>query len=338
VEKIKGPQTIKPYGTYGELVADPDVDIVYVATPHSHHFQNAMLALHAGKHVMCEKALTVTAEQARRLVQTAREKDLFFMEAVWTRYMPLSIQVRELVRSGEIGDVSRVFADFSINMAGDGGKLNFPESDRMVNPNLAGGALLDLGVYPLTWIFQILYHLQPGAEKEKPTVTSSLTKYHTGADDNTVVVCQFPRHKTIGIATTSFHPAVRLAEVGNNTPAIRIQGSKGEIQLTTPACRPTEYRVIKENEEKEVVVKVVPNVIPTDPDRDGWGNGNYWEADEAARCIRDGRTESSTMPHEESIVIMEVMEEALRQGGVVYPELITTDEFDPNSPLNTGKA
>ncbi|CRK14586.1 hypothetical protein BN1708_011173 [Verticillium longisporum] len=94
--KIDGPQEAKTYGSYAELVADPDVDIIYVATPHSHHFQNAMLALRAGKHVLCEKALTVTAEQARRLVATAREKNLFFMEAVWTRYQPLSLKFYDL--------------------------------------------------------------------------------------------------------------------------------------------------------------------------------------------------------------------------------------------------
>lgn len=106
--KISGPSTAKTYGSYHELVADPDVDIVYVATPHSHHFQNAMLALEAGKNVLCEKALTVTAAQARKLVDKAREKNVFFMEAVWTRYFPISIKVRELVSSGAIGNVYRV--------------------------------------------------------------------------------------------------------------------------------------------------------------------------------------------------------------------------------------
>lgn len=104
---VGAPSTAKAYGSYHELVADPDVDIVYVATPHSHHFQNAMLALDAGKNVLCEKALTVTAAQARKLVDKAREKKVFFMEAVWTRYFPISIQVRNLLKSGAIGNVYR---------------------------------------------------------------------------------------------------------------------------------------------------------------------------------------------------------------------------------------
>lgn len=105
------PGSPRAYGSYAELVADPDVQIVYVATPHSHHFQNAMLALEAGKHVLCEKALTVNASQARKLVAKAAEKGLFFMEAVWTRYFPLSIKVREMISSGEIGTVYRVMGE-----------------------------------------------------------------------------------------------------------------------------------------------------------------------------------------------------------------------------------
>lgn len=111
IKDMKAPGSPKAYGSYHELVADPDVQIVYVATPHSHHFQNAMLALEAGKSVLCEKALTVNSSQARKLVAKAKEKNLFFMEAVWTRYFPLSIKVRELVASKVIGPVYRVIGE-----------------------------------------------------------------------------------------------------------------------------------------------------------------------------------------------------------------------------------
>lgn len=111
VAKVQGPSSTKTYGSYAELVADPAVQIVYVATPHSHHFQNSMLALEAGKHVLCEKALTVTAAQTKKLVATAKAKNLFFMEAVWTRYFPISIKIRELCSSGAIGKVYRVFGE-----------------------------------------------------------------------------------------------------------------------------------------------------------------------------------------------------------------------------------
>lgn len=315
------------------------MQIVYVATPHSHHFQNAMLALVAGKHVLCEKALTVTAAQARALVAAARERNLFFMEAVWTRYFPLSIKVREMLAAGDvIGDVYRVLADNSFAAAKPDGSLTFPDENRMVNVALAGGALLDLGIYSLTWVFQTLYHvLQDRSDKEKPSVAAGINKYdRTGADDNTTVVVSWPRHKTMGIATTSLRAASDIDGKGTAGAAIRIQGSEGEIQVMGPAYQPKQYRVIRKSQPGKVEVVDCP--IPQDPARDNWGHGMFWEADEAARCLRDGKLESATLPWDESVVIMEVMEEALRQGKVEYPELITTDVFDPKSPLNTGKA
>lgn len=332
--KIDGPTTAKTYGSYHELVADPDVDIIYVATPHSHHFQNAMLALEAGKNVLCEKALTVTASQARKLVDKAREKKVFFMEAVWTRYFPISIKVRDLLASGAIGTVYRAIADLSFgNDAGDG-KVTFKDSHRMVNIDLAGGALLDLGIYSLTWVFQALYHVQPEQEKESPNVVAAINKYHTGADETTSIIVQFPKHKSMGIATTSLRIATDVDGHNSGGPAIRIQGSAGEVQVMGPAYRPLQYKVIKKDGGGNVEIVDCP--IPKDPARD-WGHGMFWEADECARCLRDGKQESATLPWSESIVIMEVMEEALKQGGVQYPELITTDVFDPQSPLNTGK-
>ncbi|RFU73718.1 oxidoreductase [Trichoderma arundinaceum] len=330
LQKIDGAFDAKTYGSYPELVVDPNVDIIYVATPHSHHFQNTMLALEAGKHVLCEKAFTVTTAQARKLVETAKAKNLFLMEAVWTRYFPLSIKIRELITSGEIGTVFRTIGDLSINANTDDAKaLTFADSHRMVNPELAGGATLDLGVYPLTWVFQTLYHLQPEQDKEAPTVIASSNKYTTGADDNTAIICSFPGHNSIGIASTTMRadtdPELQF-------PAVRIQGSGGEIQVFFPTYRPLKYRVVKKNGEAQTF----DCPIPGDPARKGWGHGMFWEADECARCLRDGKLESATLPWKESIVIMETMEEALKQGGITYPELITTDVYDPKSPLNTG--
>jgi len=117
LKTIDGAFDAKTYGSYPELVADTNIDIIYVATPHSHHFQNAMLALEAGKHVLCEKAFTVTAAQARKLVETAKAKNLFLMEAVWTRYFPLSIQIRERITKGEIGTVYRTIGEYTDYMA-----------------------------------------------------------------------------------------------------------------------------------------------------------------------------------------------------------------------------
>ncbi|KAK5997003.1 D-xylose-NADP dehydrogenase [Cladobotryum mycophilum] len=342
LKKINGPSSAKTYGSYAELVADPNVDIVYVATPHSHHFQNCMLALEAGKHILCEKAFTVNAAQARKLVETAKAKNLFLMEAVWTRYFPLSIKVRELISSGEIGTVFRTIADLSLDRSAEDDKtVTFADSHRMVNKDLAGGATLDLGIYALTWVFQTLYHVQPEAEKEAPKVAAVANLYaNTGVDESVTILCQFPEHRSIGIATAAMRVATD-PEGKNAIPAARIQGSRGEIQVMYPTFQPVQIKVIKKSagsadDAPADDVRILDFPVPKDPKRDNWGHGMFWEADECARCLRDGKVESSTLPWKESIVIMETMEEALRQGGVEYPELITTSVYDAKSPLNVG--
>lgn len=225
-------------------------------------------------------------------------------------------------------------ADLSFNKSLPDGKIDFDDSNRMVNLDLAGGALLDLGIYSLTWVFQSLYHVQPETEKEAPKVIGSINKYHTGADETTTVVCQFPKHKSVGIATTSMRVGSDIDGNFSGGPVIRIQGSRGEIQVNGYAFRPTQYRVIKKDSDGKVEFVDCP--IPTDPKRGGWGHGMFWEADECARCLRDGKKESATMPWSESLVIMETMEKALKDGEVEYPDIITTDVFDENSPLNIG--
>ncbi|KAH8593344.1 hypothetical protein B0O99DRAFT_516190 [Bisporella sp. PMI_857] len=337
LKEIKAPEGAKAYGSYAELVKDPNVDIIYVATPHSHHFQNAMLALEAGKHVLCEKAFTINAAQAKKLAETAKAKKLFLMEAVWTRYFPISIKIRELVTSGAIGKVYRVYADLSLGKAADDGLLDFPDENRMVNKDLAGGALLDLGIYSLTWVWQILYHCQL-KPRETPKVLAAVSKYsQTGADESTTIISHFENNKTVGIATTSLRTASQ--PYGDESivsgPTARIQGTKGEIQLFGPLYRPFQYQVLfKGGVPGEEEVVHCP--FPKDPERDNWGHGMFWEADEAARCLRDGKLESEGLEWDESVAIMEAMDEARKQGDLVYPDLIESAEYDPKSPLNGG--
>jgi dihydrodiol dehydrogenase / D-xylose 1-dehydrogenase (NADP) len=304
--KDLGITNAKGYGSYAELVADPNVDIIYIATPHSHHYQNAMLCLEANKHVLCEKAFTVNAAQARKLVDVAKSKNLFLMEAVWTRYFPLSIYVRDLITSGKLGTVSRVFADLSINanpeVAWADGK------SRMINKDLAGGALLDLGIYALTWVFQTLWHTQPRPESErtKPTVIAAVKQYApTGVDEMTTMLLTFPRPRSEGgdahgIATTGMKAASDPGgdrEVGA-APAIRIQGDKGECQVYPMAFRPLKTRVVWQEKGKEAEVK--------EWEHPAGGHGMFWEADEAARGVVAGRKEGGYLGWEESVLIMEV--------------------------------
>lgn len=306
IKDVGAPESTTAYGSYKELVEDPNVDIIYVATPHSHHFPHALLALRAGKHVLCEKPFTVNAEQTKILVDLAREKKLFLMEAVWTRFFPISIEIRKLIKDGVIGDVTRVVSDLSLAQNPES-TYGPNDEHRMVNPDLAGGAMLDIGIYSLTWVFQILYHLQPAGQRVAPKTTGAISKYRTGVDAETTVLLQFPN--SIGVANTSLrvdtdpnHPD------GKGLPCAIIQGTKGQIQVEHPAYRPMSYTLILKGQEPKRVDFTIPQ-----------GQGMHWEADECARCLRDGKLESETIGLEESIVIMECMDKVRKDGEFVYP-------------------
>ena len=337
------PSSAKGYGSYKELASDPDVDIVYVATPHSHHYQNAMLCLEANKNVLCEKALTVNAAQAKALVAKAKEKGLFFMEAVWTRYFPLSIYVRDTITSGRLGSVQRVLADNS--MAMDPEKSFSDGKHRMVNPDLAGGALLDLGIYSLTWLFQTLYTTLPEQDRKasRPQVVSAMKKYaHTSAaDEMTTVVLNFPRPEKLGgdahaVATTSLRIATDPDKKNTAGPCVRIQGDKGEMQVFPPAFRPTHTRLILADGTVEDKHWPQPgpgkgskflNGFGGDMNGEGEGHGMFWEADEAALALVEGRKEGRFEGWDESVLIMEVMDEVRKAGNLEYPQKIETIEF-----------
>ena len=324
------------YGSYEELVKDENVDIVYIGTPHSHHYQNCMLALTNGKPVLCEKALTVNAAQAKALAEEARKRKLFLMEATWTRYFPLSIKVRELIQNGEIGEVVRVQADLSTGEPPE----QYDEGHRNVNKDLAGGALLDLGVYALLWVFQTAYHTAPKDKRKPPIVQGAVMspEPRTGADEATTMLLEFPvsapsgTRKTHAVAMTAMR--VHFDPDRNSegaSPTVRIQGEKGEIQVFGPIYVPGR-------------VKLIP--YPSSPDRPiqtynfpfpGGIHGMSWEGDEAGRCWLAGKLESETMPLDESILIMQVCDEVRKMGGLKFPEKIETTKYpldmhkrDPN--------
>ena len=261
------PTKAAAYGSYEELVQDHDVDIIYIGSPHSHHYQNAMLCLSHTKPVLCEKALTVNAAQAKRLYQEAKQKNLFFMEAVWTRYFPISKAVRQHIQHNDIGEVIRVLSDLSIGAVPE---KDFDLGHRMVNLELAGGALLDLGIYALTWVFQTMYHtMSPEMrERARPKVIGAAITLEprTGVDESTLILLEFPKSVPTGktkahaVATT----AMRISDDPGRsnggkdvveTPAVRIQGEKGEIQVYGPIYRPTRYRLIPKEKGAEILDK-----------------------------------------------------------------------------------
>jgi len=190
---------------------------------------------------------------------------------------------------------------------------------------------ITVGIYALTWNFQTLYHTMPKGSRKAPTVKALMAPYHaTGSDELTSMILSFPegpgggpKHPAHGIALTSIRVATDPDSNGSAGPAIRIQGTKGEIQVDHPAFRPTRYRVIRRSE-KEPMVEEHKVDLP--------GHGLFYEADEVARCLRDKKLESDTLSWDESIVIMELMDEVRKQGGMKYPDAIETLEFPTKLP------
>lgn len=282
-----------------------------------------MLALEAGKPILCEKPLTVNANQARILYETAKKRNLFLMEAVWTRFFPLCETVRRYIQDGLIGDVLRV----TVNNATGVKVSELDPSHRYLNMDLAGGALLDIGVYTLTWLFQTLYHTMPEEKRKPPSAVFSRLTFSqpSGVDDGATIVLNFPHapphgaREAHGIATSSMIlPEVGQDRKGANGPTVHIYGLDGEIQVFGPAYRPESIKIIPRNGSGDF--KTEHFGIPG-------GYGMYWEADEAARCLRDGGLESQVISWEESTLLMEVLDQIRSQNGVKYPAEIESAEY-----------
>ena len=273
----------RSYGSYAELVADADVDVVYIATTHAHHLEHALLALQAGKPVLIEKAFTLNARDARVVVAEARARNLFCMEAMWTRLNPLIRRAVALTAAGEIGDVLGVRADLS--------KL-FPYDPvhRLYDLAAGGGALLDLGVYPATVVWMFL-----GRPDE---VQAFGTLAPTGADLTVTQQWRYDRGPIAQLFCTAAGPS----PFGG-----LINGSAGWISIEPRLHRP--QRIVVHRGDDTEVIEAEP--IP--------GNGYLLEVQEVERCLNEGRTESEYIPLDETVEILEVLDEVRRQIGVRYP-------------------
>jgi predicted dehydrogenase len=263
----------RAHGTYAGLAEDAEVDVVYVATPHNVHFEAARTCLEAGRSVLVEKPLTVSAPEARRLAAVARERGLFLMEAMWTRFSPLIRRLHALVGEGAIGDVSAVYADFSIAPPYD-------PKHRLWSPDLAGGAMLDLGCYVLSITWPLL---GPPA-----TVQATAAPAPTGVDANTGILLGYDSG-----AVALLHCGL----MGASPHTATIVGTKGRIDLASPFYRPSAMTLTREEGRSENFTE------------DLEGNGFVYEAREVARCLRLGLTESPLLPVDESIAVLEVIDE-----------------------------
>lgn len=270
------------YGSYEEMLDDPEVDLVYIATPHSHHFAHAMLALEHGKPVLVEKAFTANAKQAEILIETARSKGLFITEAIWTRYMPLSHKIREIMESGIIGDPRIITATLCYMME---------HKERIVRPDLCGGALLDLGVYALN--FARMYF---GTD-----IVKTVSNCHLGPTG-------MDMHESISLS----YADGRMANLQSGALCLNdrqgiISGTEGYIRVDNINCP----EVVEVYRNYELVTRFTR---PED-----MINGYEYQVIEAKRCIESGLTESPMMPHEETISIMKQMDALRKEWGVLYP-------------------
>ncbi|MGZ5201286.1 MAG: Gfo/Idh/MocA family protein [Telluria sp.] len=272
----------RAYGTYEALAADPDVDIVYIGTPHPMHARNALMALRAGKAVVCEKAFTLNRREADEVVALAHEKKLFLMEALWSRFLPALAEVRRIIASGEIGAARHITADFGFPAAVG------PEH-RVFNPALGGGAMLDLGIYPLSIATAILGPVE--------SVRAQAELGPTGVDVQTGFTL---KHRGGGMSTCSCSLLAR-------TPCeLTVSGTRGHIRMNTRFHHATAVTVVLDDGTTRTI------------DTPYIGNGYAHEIMEAQRCFREGLIESPGMTHAETLDHMGVMDEVRRQVGVSY--------------------
>ncbi len=270
------------HASYEDLAANPNVDVVYVSTPHPFHRENALLCLQHGKAVLVEKPFAINAHEAEEVVTIARQKGLFVMEAMWSRFFPLMVKVRELLAANAIGEPRLLQADFGFRAG-----VN-PES-RLFNPALGGGALLDVGVYPISLAFMIF--------GTPSSITGLAHLGETGVDEDAGILFQYAKGELAVLST-----AIRT-----NTPQdATLIGTDGQIKIHSPWWKPSAMTVTANGKSEEIS-------LPFD------GNGMNYEAQEVGNCLRAGKTESATMPLDETLSIMRSMDALRAQWGLKYP-------------------
>ena len=270
------------YASYEALAADPDLDVIYIATPHNLHDENMKLCLTAGKHVLCEKPLTVNAAQARECMALAQEKGLFLMEAMWMKFIPAIRQMQQWLADGRIGTTHLVQAHFSFN-------IPYNPHGRLYDPALAGGALLDMGIYPAT-----LAHLVLGKPDQ---ILSAAHLGETGVDELNAAIWHYERGAQAMISSSQ-----RL----ERPCEAFITGSHGYIKLHENFWHSQTVTIKQSGGEAETMH------IPYE------GNGYIYQVREVHDCLRVGRLESAVVPQADTLEIMTLLDEMRRQWGLVY--------------------
>jgi len=272
----------KRHGSYADLANDPDVDAIYVSTPHPFHKEYSILCLKAGKSVLCEKPMAINAQQAKEMIDCARAEKKFLMEAIWTRFLPVIVKVREWVAEGAIGEPRMLTADF-------GFRSGWNPQGRLMNPEMAGGGLLDVGVYTVAMAYMVF---------GKPSRIVSMAHIgETGVDEQAAMVLGYDAGQL----------ALLSCAIRTNTPQdARIMGTEGSIHIPGfwHSTSATLHAAGKE---------------PVQAGTSFEGNGYNYEAVEVMRCLREGKLESDVMPLDESLSIAETMDQMRAKWGLKYP-------------------
>ncbi len=272
----------KSYGSYQELAEDPDLDVIYIATPHSFHMENTLICLNRGKAVLCEKPLAINSGQVEAMINASRQNQTFLMEALWSRFIPHIIKTKDLMDAGVIGQVSHLEVDF-------GFKARYDPDSRLFAPHLGGGALLDIGIYPLFFAL----HLFGAPDK----IDAEAKLAATGVDESCRVKLTFSGNRTANLWFT-------LTE---DTPVeAKLTGSAGQILLPNRWYQPVNITTTKDDKPEEIAFDFV-------------GNGYNYQAVEVQKCLEAGKIESAVWSHHNSLALMQVMDEIRQQCGISYP-------------------
>ncbi|MCC8025135.1 MAG: Gfo/Idh/MocA family oxidoreductase [Clostridium sp.] len=273
---------LKAYGSYEDMLKDQQVELVYIATPHSHHYDCAKLCLAYRKPVLCEKAFMANAAQTREILDAFEKADLFITEAIWTRYLPSRRMIDEVVASGELGEITFVTANLGADVQW---------KDRLQKPELAGGALLDVGIYPLNFISMVL-----GTEVEE--ITSSCTKTASGVDEQNAVILKF-KNGAMAIAHSGMLSVTEQYGIVYGTKGYLIAEGVNNVQKLKVYDKARQLKWERD----------VPEQL----------TGFEDEVRASIKAIEEGKKECEEMPHKETLRMMEMMDGLRRDWGVKFP-------------------
>jgi predicted dehydrogenase len=274
------------HGSYEKLVSDPEVDVIYIASPHSHHHEHTLLCLNHGKAVLCEKAFALNSWQAKEMVDLARSKKIFLMEAVWSKFLPQFHKVKELIDAGELGEIQTMHSSF--------GFIPLPPvPSRLFDPELGGGSLLDIGIYNV--FITLAFMGRPDV------VEASMTPADTGIDKQCAMLFKYKNGAMAQLFSSLTANLGTEADIG---------GTKSRIRLTSRFYAPSaNIELFTGREDSKQVIPVYKEA----------GSGYQYEARHVGECLRKGLTESPVMTHADSLLIMETLDRIRATAGIHYP-------------------